>query len=206
MVRYVNTSSLTRRAWHAVAELVFAGPQYRRTGTIRLRVTPGGFGTSRDPDLRVVGGDLVYRDRRTAMDGRTCAELAAQANVAAGRPQNLYHDGSGVAVDEPLAVDPVAADALARAFAAGDRALRGLDGGEPVLWPEHFDLGLSLDEVNYGLSPGDEYLDEPYAYVGPWLPRHGEFWNAPFGAARSLRDLGDAGAVEAFFREGRAKL
>lgn len=72
----------------------------------------------------------------------------------------------------------------------------------PVLWPEHFDVGIQLDEVNYGISPGDHYVDEPYAYVGPWTPRTGEFWNAPFGAARPLRDLpGDA--LDAFLAEGR---
>ena len=39
----------TRRSLHAVAERVLAGPQYRAAGTIRLRVTPGGFGTPRFP-------------------------------------------------------------------------------------------------------------------------------------------------------------
>ena len=34
----------TRRALHAVAEQVLAGPQYRSAGTIRLNITPGGFG------------------------------------------------------------------------------------------------------------------------------------------------------------------
>jgi hypothetical protein len=70
-----------------------------------------------------------------------------------------------------------------------------------VLWPEHFDLGVTLDEVNYGVSLGDGYLAEPYAYVGPWQPRTGPFWNAPFGAARPLRDVPD---VAGFFAEGRS--
>ena len=34
----------TRRSLHGVAELLLAGPQHRAHGTIRLRVTPGGFG------------------------------------------------------------------------------------------------------------------------------------------------------------------
>ena len=41
--------------------------------------------------------------------------------------------------------------------------------GQPVLWPEHFDLAIDVDEVNYGVSPGDGYHGAPYAYVGPWL-------------------------------------
>jgi hypothetical protein len=73
-----------------------------------------------------------------------------------------------------------------------------------VLWPEHFDVAITLDEVNYGASPGDGYLGEPYAYVGPFEPREGEFWNAPFGAARPLRELD--GEITAFFRAGRERL
>jgi hypothetical protein len=33
----------TRLSLHAVAEQLLAGPQHRAKGTIRLRVTPGGF-------------------------------------------------------------------------------------------------------------------------------------------------------------------
>jgi hypothetical protein len=60
---------------------------------------------------------------------------------------------------------------------------------EPILWPEHFDLGIALDEVNYGVSPGDNGHPLPYAYVGPWTPREGEFWNASFGAVRTAEQL-----------------
>ena len=74
-----------------------------------------------------------------------------------------------------------------------------------MLWPEHFDLGISVDEVNYGVSPGDAGHPRPYAYVGPWTPREGGFWNASFGALRWSDDLPDADAVAAFFAEGRAE-
>jgi hypothetical protein len=73
----------------------------------------------------------------------------------------------------------------------------------PVLWPEHFDVGISLDEVNYGVSPGDAHLDEPYAYAGPWQPRQGSFWNASFGATRPLRLLPGSTALLDFFMEAR---
>jgi hypothetical protein len=100
-------------------------------------------------------------------------------------------------------VDPDAASELLAAFARGDAALREFAPDvTPVLWPEHFDVGIQVGEVNYGISPGDSYLDEPYAYVGPWTPRTGEFWNAPFGAARPLREL-PGEALVAFLREGR---
>jgi hypothetical protein len=197
----------TRRAWHGVAELVLAGPQHRRSGTIRLRRSTGGFATTTAPDLRVDVDRLVVGDASYPLNGATCAELAAAAGVDVGAPVGIYKDGSGVRPDEPLVVDTGAAALLAACFATGEEALRHvLPELTPVLWPEHFDLAVTADEVNYGVSPGDEYLDEPYAYVGPWRPREGAFWNAPFGAARPLRGLPTAAAVAAFFGEGRGLL
>ena len=91
-------------------------------------------------------------------------------------------------------MDPAAAAELADWLARGDQALRALAPDvEPVLWPEHFDLGIQLDEVNYGISPGDAGHPRPYAYVGPWKPRTGPFWNAPFGALRTADELPDVG-------------
>ena len=72
-----------------------------------------------------------------------------------------------------------------------------------MLWPEHLDVGIASAEVNYGVSPGDAHLPEPYAYVGPWTPRTGEFWNTEFGAARPLSALGGADAVLASSRRAR---
>jgi len=73
-----------------------------------------------------------------------------------------------------------------------------------VLWPEHFDLGISLDEVNDGVSPGDSFLGVPYAYVGPWSPGDvaGPFWNAPFGVAQPR---GEIPTCTRFFTEGRER-
>ena len=71
----------------------------------------------------------------------------------------------------------VLGDAVLRAF-AGDHYSAGL---EPVLWPEHLDVAITVDEVNYGISPGDDAIAEPYAYVGPHRPR--QALKQPFGAA-----------------------
>ncbi|KAA9166378.1 hypothetical protein FPZ12_002105 [Amycolatopsis acidicola] len=192
--------SQTRRALHGVAELVLAGPQYRAAGTLRLRVTPGGFGTTRDPRLMVVVDQLVAGERRVPLDGTTCAHLHPDA----GAPAGLYDDGSGLTPDEKLSVDPAEARAIMAAFSDGDTALRLFSPDtEPVLWPEHFDLASTVGEVNYGVSPGDGYLPEPYAYVGPHQPRQGEFWNAPFGAAAPLSELDGVEAILRFFRRGR---
>jgi hypothetical protein len=194
----------TRRSLHGVAELLLAGPQFRRSGTIRLKAADDGFGTVAEPRL-AVAGDLLTLDGRPVrpLSGATLADLAAAAGVDCGAPAGLYTDGSGLLPADTLRIEPQAARTIARAFADGDAALRRLSPGcTPVLWPEHFDLGITLDEVNYGVSPGDSSIPEPYAYVGPWTPREGPFWNAPFGASRPLAQLAGPEALADFFQEG----
>ena len=192
----------TRRSLHAVAERLLAGPQYREHGEIRLQVTPGGFGQFTGP-LRIEGAEIVGGDRRVALRG-TIGDVAAALGVQAGEPADLYSEHAEFGVDDDLAVEPAAAALLLDWFARGDRALRRFaPSEEPILWPEHFDLGTTVDEVNYGVSPGDAGHPLPYAYVGPWTPRHGVFWNASFGAVRAADQLPDADAVAAFFTAGR---
>jgi hypothetical protein len=89
---------------------------------------------------------------------------------------------------EPLHLPP---DELAHIFdwfVLGWRVLDTVASGLPAkwtqstvqLWPEHFDVGTSLDfgrsdGVNLGFSAGDAFSDEPYAYVGPrGLERRGD--------------------------------
>ena len=201
----VNTFRASRRALHGVAELILAGPAYARDGDIRLRPTPGGFGVWAQPGPRVDGVELVERTRRVPLSG-TVQALADAAGVAPRALTDVYADGSGVGLADAIEVDAEAAELLAAAFADGDRALEMFaPDAERVLWPEHFDIGISVEaeRVNYGVSPGDSYEPWPYAYVGPWEPQEGGFFNAPFGAARRLAELGDAPAITAFFAEGR---
>ena len=190
-----------RRSLHAVAELVIAGPQQAATGDIRLQVVPGGFaGTA--SGVRVDGADLVWGGGRTRLAG-TCRTLAAAAGLTAVAP-DAYEHGSGVDPDEELELDPEATALLLGWFARGDAALEAFAPGVPrVLWPEHFDIGYALDEVNYGVSPGDGGHPAPYAYVGPWTQREGPFWNAPFGAARPAAQLPTVTDVVEFFMQGR---
>jgi hypothetical protein len=56
------------------------------------------------------------------------------------------------------------------------------------------------------LAAGDAGHPAPYAHVGPWTPREGPFWNAPFGALRAAAELPDADAVAAWFAGGRAEV
>jgi hypothetical protein len=94
-----------------------------------------------------------------------------------------------------------------RYLAIGDAALRGtFPDADPVIWPEHFDVAVTVDAANYGVSPGDGFQSEPYAYVGPHDRQHGEFWNAPFGAARTIREPSGVGGVADFFGRGRRLL
>ena len=194
---------------HAVAELLLAGPQYARSGTIKLRVTPGGFGTSKTPEVRIDGGSLILEDRTVALHGRTIGDVAADAGLTPHPLGDLYKDAVEVSTDHVLSVEPDAEALIAEAFRVGNAALSAFSSeAEPVLWPEHFDLGISVDEVNYGVSAGDGYLSVPYAYVGPWhvgsphtaADFSGPFWNAPFGSAHPLTEIDD---LAAYFAEGR---
>lgn len=203
----IHTLVRTRRALHAVAELVLAGPQYRASGTIRLRAALGGFATTAEPHVQVVGAELVAAGERLFLEWTTCAALGAAIGVSPGAPAGLYQDGSGAAPHDPIEVDPQAAQQIVQAFAVGDAALRRIfPQAEPVIWPEHFDIAVTVAEVNYGVSPGDAFQAEPYAYVGPHAVPQGPFWNAPFGAAVTLRELGGVDGVVAFFEQGRELL
>lgn len=208
----------TRRSLHAVAEGLLAGPQYRATGTIRLAVRPGGFATSRaygdftliaieGTDLLVLRGD---RPLRLPLTG-TCGDLAAGAGLPVDRLDDVYPGSVRPEPSTRIEVDPNAAATLAAAWNLGDRALRafgarvtGSPDPDPVLWPEHLDVAIAVDGSDYGVSPGDDVIPEPYAYVSSAAPRSGAFWNQPFGAARPLSDLPDQRAVVDFYRTGYA--
>jgi hypothetical protein len=207
----------TRQSWHRVAEHVLAAAQYADAGTIRLRPFPGGFATTAG-----VGGRLlaVVTDQLLVVDGaafssRPLTTLRAAAAFARVTPglRGSYPPATAHDPDEPVQVDVIAARRLADWFALGDAALRGFaeDLGavaDPVLWPEHLDLGITVDGVNYGVSPGDVARPEPYLYVGPHEPPPpaDDFWNAPFGAAVSDDRIPTPQDAAAFFAEGRLRL
>lgn len=196
----------TRLSLHAVAELLLAGPQYDASGTLRLRVVPGGFGTIAEPQLSVVGVALVAGSKEVLLDGRTIDEIAQDIAVTPRPLADIQKDHTDLRPDDVLTVDPVGATQIAEAFRIGAAALAAYaPSSEAVLWPEHFDVGIAVDEVNYGVSPGDTYVEVPYAYVGPWNldGLDDPFWNAPFGAAAPLSELGDEAGVAAYFERGR---
>ncbi len=208
----------TRRSLHRVAEHVLAAALKRATGQIALRAAAGGFATPVLPDgsvLSVDGVDLVVTEHDDVRRERlsTVGAAARFAGTEPGFPWTKQAPATPFELDEPLVLDESAASLLAQWFALGDRALRRLSaeiGGveaAPQLFPEHFDLGWSADEVNYGFSPGDDAIPRPYVYVGPWSPLAlDEFWNAPFGAYREIDDVADVEQALAFLREARDRV
>ena len=134
----------TRLSLHAVAELLLGGPQYEQSKSIHLRVTPGGFGTVAAPAVRVQGESVVADGRAVPLSGRTVAEVAADAGLTARSLDDVYSGGSGLTDDYALTVDVACAAELAEAFRVGDEALAEFaPDAQRVLWPEHFDLGIT---------------------------------------------------------------
>ena len=209
----------TRESLHAVAEHILAVARYHATGHIGLQVVPGGFATPPFGDDRrsvgVEGTELVVRaggqERRAPITTlRAAGELTG---VEPGAPSDVYKPATPCDLDAPLTVDADAARRLADWYALGDAALRRLrreladdQPSDPTLWPEHFDLGIRAGEVNYGASPGDAQVPEPYLYVGPTgldLAGSGDsFWNQPFGATMTWEDIRSVDDAVAFFRQG----
>ena len=160
----------------------------------------------------VVGG--AAGTKRTPL---TAVRAAAEfAGVTPGAPARVYEPATPLDLDEPLMIEPDAARLLADWYGLGAQALSrfaaeipGDKPTAPVLWPEHFDVGLTAAAINYGASPGDDHVADPYLYVAPQdgpPPGDPAFWNAPFGAVRTFRQVGTAAEAAAFFRDGRARV
>jgi hypothetical protein len=204
-----ETYAVTRDALHAVAEHVLAPVRLRAERRIGLTPTPGGFGTPPLPDgsqLRVDGTELVARrsGREERVPITTLAAAAAFAGAEIGAVSTVYSPATDVAPDASLLLEPADAAVLATWFEFGAGRLGELASAQSAaapspmqLWPEHFDLALDLGDeaggtrANYGASPGDGAIAEPYLYVGPWAAdrRTGRFAAYPWGAACTLSEL-----------------
>jgi hypothetical protein len=217
-----------RDALHALAEHVLAPARYRAETHIGLVPAAGGFGTPMFGDgerVRVDGVELVHERPGTSTRVRiTNLGAAAQfVGIPLGAPADLYEPATPCEPDSALNVDPDAAQVLAAWIALGDTLLGALcetyathSPTAATLWPEHFDLACELGDANarrranYGASPGDGTIPQPYLYVGPWdaSRRSGRLATHPFGTAITYEELragGDAkGAGTDFFLEGAA--
>lgn len=171
----------TRDALHRLAEHVISPTRQRANGEITLRFTRGGFGTpffGNDVQLRVEGDVLVLQIGGRDERGR----LTTLKDAAEFVGFDLTRTDAAARDDEPLAIDPGASRYLGGVYGFAFSLLEELraEAGpelEPSLvnlWPEHFDVAVELGtqaaggRAGYGVSPGDEHVDEPYVYVSPW--------------------------------------
>jgi hypothetical protein len=175
----------TRRRLHGIGECLMAGPQRRAGGRFTLRVTPGGFATTGAPALRVDGTDLIVDENRRVAIAGTFSELADALGVGFGPPPDAYPDGSGAGPADDTSLDTTSARLIQDWYLMADAALRVMAPRQtPILWPEHFDVAILLEDTSYGASPGDGFHATPYAYVSSADHDDSDFWNAPFGAIR----------------------
>ena len=204
----------TRETLHLVAARVLGATRYAAVGRMGLAVVPGGFGTPEFNGRRllVVDGMLSDGDRRQPF-----TTLLDAYRFAGIDPATTPHPVLDLPADAaaPLVVDGEAAAVLARWFAFSQAHLESLradagtgDKPNPIqLWPEHFDLAFDMGSpgtrANYGGSPGDSAIDEPYLYVGPHDHRDGPFWNAPFGAALAYNEIRRGAEPGVFLGRGR---
>jgi hypothetical protein len=220
----------TRDALHALAEHVIAPARQRVTGRIGLVATSGGFGTpffGAGERVRVDGTELVHERpgsvRRVAIT--TLGDAARFVGVEFTAITRVYEPTTPLVPDEPLRLDAKSAFALATWFAFGTASLEALghryatfDPAPIQLWPEHFDIARDFGDAaartraNYGASPGDSEIGEPYLYVGPWdhARRTGALGGYSFGAALTYEELradGEAAArARQFFEDAAALL
>jgi hypothetical protein len=167
-------------------------------------VTPGGFGTTAGPERRLKGLELVAEERRVPAAG-SFRDLADQLGVKFGAPAIGYRDGSGAQPDDVVDLDLAGVRVIVDWFALSDAALRLLDPGQqPILWPEHFDVGSCWRIARPGRP--ERFHPMPYAYVSAHDHDGGPFWNVPFGALRDADGFSSIEDLAAFWREGRALL
>lgn len=198
---------------------MLAAARYAVTGHVGLVPAPGGFATppfGPEPTVLAVDLDEIVVNRagqqcRTRI--QTVAQAAAFAGIKPGLDEQAYRSATPLEPDAALHIDREAARLLAAWYQLGAQALAvfvaAVPDDEPTpaqLWPEHFDLGVTAARVNYGVSPGDAHIGDPYLYVGPFdgPPAGGDqFWNAPFGAVRRHREVTSVMAAADFFHDGR---
>lgn len=205
----------TRLAMHRVAVYVVSPARRRANGKIALRWTLGGLGTpffGDDMQVRIAGHHVV-RQRGDDVAAEAVTSLAAAADLVLGGPPDVaWAEPFDVpAVGDPheeLAIDSDAAAFLGDWYGFGYSVLEELrsdaastDPNRVQLWPEHFDAAFDCladdRRATFGVSPGDEAVDEPYLYV---LPAHFEsvaaedIWNADAfsGAVLRLSEFVDA--------------
>ncbi len=173
--RSTALSSATRKSLHAVAGRVSRAPG-PGAGAGGCCVAPGGSGQR--------AGRCGWRtsyvgpDRRVPLAGRYADVTRAAASRQASpnqllrprRPHRRHPLSGGARPRRP---------ALTSWFARGEEATLAPD-TKPVLWPEHFDLGITVSESNSDIPQGDAGHTSPSPTSVRGHQREGPFWNASF--------------------------
>jgi hypothetical protein len=212
----------TRESLHRVGEHVLAAARYAAIRRIGLQVVDGGFSTGpfggEGTVVSVHGDRLVVEDVVGQRSARltTLREAAELARIRPGAPAEVYRPATDGDPDRPLDFDVEQATRITDWYRTVARALSDFTASlvdsadaaaQQTLWPEHFDVAIRVDGVNYGGLAGDDAIAEPYVYVGPDVGglagTDDPFWNQPFGAVRTWTDVDSAADIAAFFSEGR---
>ena len=210
------TAAATRLELQRVVVHVLARRRFEVASRFGLRAAPGGVATPPFGDNGEVirmSGTLLIREvgpivSSMTMSGSTLRELC---DFVGSDPEVTFECGPDTPavgdLDGPLDFEPNQVQSLAAWWWLGWRVLDAVIGDlkdcsatTTQLWPEHFDAGTTISvgstKVNLGFSPGDAWCEEPYAYVGPWSedrPGDAGSWNAPFGAAIRISEVGGDG-------------
>lgn len=209
----------TRVDLHRLAMYAIALTRHASTGYVGLRYVAGGFGTPFFPDVttgadrqvRVEGLTLIDQNgdsvRSTPLTSLAAAAEFLGVEIVADVASE--HDSPDVGdVDAALAATEDGSRFLGGWFGMAFAALEvvrsdaeSVDPTRPQLWPGHFDPAIEAGDedhrATYGASPGDDSIDEPYLYVGPWyvdrlaIDPSDPLWNAPSftGAMLKLSDF-----------------
>jgi len=195
-------------------------------GALLGRPLAGGLGIG----VNIARLELFFADAGLELAGMDEASVGRWLDAALTK--NGLKPASAVKLPyevEPAAygrAEPGARVHLARWFSVADSALESLriragnlrPGPGPVrLWPHHFDIAtlIALEEGNAetaasigaGVSMGDGYYNQPYAYISPWpkpdaaklppAPRPGHWHTRDFTSlVASADDLLSAGALD----------
>ena len=194
----------TREALHAVVEHTLSAASYAAIERIGLRANESGFSTQ---DLNGVtytisGPFLTDGTRSLLLTGSTIRGVADWMGIVPGAPATVYTHVTPMAFDAPLEIDGECAVMVGEWFAGMQTVLEAVFPNEVIqLWPEHFDLATSVHEANFGASPGDEHIAEPYVYFGPW----GEPF-IPLSYSALVKASDPLAAAEGFFRQNLKRL
>jgi hypothetical protein len=174
----VDSYVSTRNELNRIANLTIA-PAQRPTIEVKLKQTPGGFGTpvfinadGKEEQWRVEGDQLI----RT-VDGKTTRERIKGIDPDQAHNVAQFYDLANRAISGLV---PEGTDVK---IAGRDYELEpDFEASETIIWPEHFDqanmmrvtegtpLHPEKGNVNIGASPGDIAHPTPYFYIGPWAP------------------------------------